>query len=298
MKADIQEILRWYAVNKRVLPWRKTDISAYEVWVSEIMLQQTQVPRVILYYERFLKKFPTVQKLSYAGWEEFLPYYEGLGYYARGRNMLKTAEIITRDFDGKFPKDKKTLMKLPGIGEYTASAILSFAFRAPEIAFDTNFRKIFGTRRKAQLAFKKSGVPSNVFNGAVMDYASPHTSRKKSSPLLASRGLPVRRLASTPKRAVRAVNQIVALHENHKKYFSENKKKYAPFAMPKYITSREAIKKYFLEKYELRTSVRPPNKRGIINVQILLGSPRFAIYSKKDYHAYYEEEKSFPYYGR
>lgn len=272
MKVKVQEILKWYAKNKRILPWRKSDISAYEVWVSEIMLQQTQVSRVILYYERFLKKFPTVQKLSRTTWEEFLPYYEGLGYYARGRNMLETAKIVARDFDGEFPKDKNVLMKLPGIGEYTASAILSFAYHESEIAFDTNFQKIFGTKEKAQAAFKRCGVESAVFNSAVMDYASAATKSIK------SKVHKVRKVATAV---------IIVLHENHKKYFSENKKKYEPFVMTKDVVSREHIKKYFLEKYDLRVSVRPPNKEGLINAQVLLGKTSFAIYSKKDYHSWY-----------
>ncbi|MFA6566528.1 MAG: hypothetical protein WCT48_07335, partial [Candidatus Paceibacterota bacterium] len=163
-KIYAKDILIWYSKNKRSLPWRKENLSAYEVWVSEMMLQQTQVSRGIVFYERFLKKYSTVQKLAKTNWEEFLPYYEGLGYYNRGRNMLKTAKIIVRDFGGEFPKDKAVLMKLPGIGEYTASAILSFAHDLPYIAFDTNFKKIFGTREAAEKTFKKSGVPSSVFN--------------------------------------------------------------------------------------------------------------------------------------
>jgi A/G-specific adenine glycosylase len=271
---DSKKILQWYEYNKRSLPWRKPDTSAYAVWISEIMLQQTQVSRVVLYYERFLKEFPTVQKLSRATWEEFLPYYEGLGYYARGRNMLATAKIIVHDFGGKFPKDKKELMKLPGIGEYTASAILSFAYHEPEIAFDTNFRKIFGTREKALIAFKKSGVPSSVFNSAVMDYASAHARRE------------IRNKKQETRETT--AHAAIVLHENHKKYFSENKKKYAPFVMPEGVVSREHIKKYFLEKYGLRVSVRPPNMKGVVAVQVLLGKHHFAIYSKKDYDSYHD----------
>lgn len=289
MKTDIQEILKWYECNKRSLPWRKDEISAYEVWVSEIMLQQTQVSRVVLYYERFLKKFPTVQKLSGAMWEEFLPYYEGLGYYARGRNMLLAAKIIVRDHEGEFPKDKKELMKLPGIGEYTASAILSFSYHEPEIAFDTNFRKIFDTKKKAETAFKKSGISSAVFNSAVMDYAS---ARRRTGVVPPSGGLKIRKNVTNSNVADGGTTPVrpttVILHENHKKYFSEDKKQYEPFVAPKGVVSREQIKKYFLEKYNLRVSVRPPNTKGIITAQILLGAPHFAIYSKKDYHVYHD----------
>src|SRR3990167_10186393 len=113
------------------LPWRKKKITAYEVWVSEIMLQQTQVSRVIGYYERFMKKFPTVEKLATASWEEFLPYYQGLGYYMRGCNMLLPARMVVDDYGGKFPEETAKLRKLPGIGPYTAAAIQSFAYGLP-----------------------------------------------------------------------------------------------------------------------------------------------------------------------
>jgi A/G-specific adenine glycosylase len=277
----ITEILKWYELNKRILPWRKPGISPYSVWVSEIMLQQTQVSRGIIFYERFLKKFPNIKKLAKADWEEFLPYYEGLGYYNRGRNMLKTAKIIVRDFGGEFPTDKMTLMNLPGIGEYSASAILSFAHDLPYVAFDTNFKKIFGTREVAGRAFKKSGVLSSVFNSAVMDYASAHRE-------IADRGQSLRRSGSqtaTGKGLSSGSNfgtgTLVILHENHKKYFSENPKKYKPFTMPVGVKTREQVKKYFLEKYGLRLSVRPP-KGNIVNAQILYGKHHLKSFTKEE----------------
>jgi len=263
----ITDIIKWYELNKRILPWRKENVSPYEVWVSEIMLQQTQVSRGIIFYERFLKRFPTIQKLAKASWEDFLPYYEGLGYYNRGRNMLKTAKIIADEFDGEFPKDKASLIKLPGIGEYSASAILSFAHDLPYVAFDTNFKKIFGTREVAEKAFKKSGVLSSVFNSAVMDYSSALPKSVK------SKIYKVHKVTTKMK---------VVLHENHKKYFSENSKKYEPFTMPFGVKTREQIKKYFLEKYGLKISVRPPSKEGTVNVQILAGKPHFKIFTKEE----------------
>jgi len=265
------EILKWYEKSARILPWRKEGISAYEVWVSEIMLQQTQVSRGIQYYERFLKRFPTVQKLAKASWDDFLPYYEGLGYYARGRNMLRTAKTIVDEFGGEFPRNKAMLMKLPGIGEYTACAILSFTWNEPFVAFDTNFKRIFGTREKAEKALLESEVPSGIFNSAVMDFASAHPEPKKS----------VKSIRSIKSKVHKVTNVI--LHESHKKYFSENAKNYAPFLMPTEIKSRAGIKKYFLEKYGLKLSVRPPDKFGLVNAQILSGVPSFAIFDKKGY---------------
>ncbi len=126
------------------LPWRKKRISAYEVWVSEIMLQQTQVVRVIGYYERFLKRFPTIEALASATWEAFLPYYEGLGYYNRGRNMLKAAKEVTTKHQGRFPRDAEALRRLPGIGPYTAAAIMSFAYGDDHLAWDTNLHRVIG----------------------------------------------------------------------------------------------------------------------------------------------------------
>lgn len=130
--------------GRESLPWRREGISAYEVWVSEVMLQQTQVSRVISYYEKFLARFPSIEMLAAASWDEFLPYYAGLGYYARGRNMLRAAKMVVEDFDGVFPRDVRELEALPGIGSYTASAIASFAYGENTIAWDTNVRRVIG----------------------------------------------------------------------------------------------------------------------------------------------------------
>lgn len=134
----------WQKAGREHLPWRRDGITAYEVWVSEIMLQQTQVSRVIEYYTRFLKRFPTVHDLAVTSWEEFLPYYAGLGYYRRGRNMIEAAKKVVNEHDGEFPRDKKLLMKLPGVGDYTASAILSFAYGDNHLAWDTNLKRVIG----------------------------------------------------------------------------------------------------------------------------------------------------------
>lgn len=162
------------------LPWRKARITAYEVWVSEIMLQQTQVSRVIAYYERFLDRFPTIETLAAATWEEFLPYYVGLGYYARGRNMLKAASTIVGEYGGKFPKEVGKLESLPGVGPYTAAAIASFAYGKKAIAWDTNLRRVIGRfffgSKRADIPFAEFEdgfrVPAKELNGALMDFGS------------------------------------------------------------------------------------------------------------------------------
>jgi len=138
-----KSLITHYEKTKRNLPWRKTS-DPYKIWVSEIFLQQTQVSRVIDFYTRFIEKFPTVKHLSQSSWEEFVPYFQGLGFYSRGRNMLKTAQKIETEFSGKFPQNKADLMSLPGIGEYTASAILSFAYQQNFPAFDVNLYRVLG----------------------------------------------------------------------------------------------------------------------------------------------------------
>jgi len=117
-------LLRWFAQNARDLPWRRTR-DPYAIWVSEIMLQQTRVPTALPYYERFLKRFPTVEKLARASLDSVLKLWEGLGYYSRARNMhLAAGEIVAR-FNGRIPQTADELLALPGIGRYTAGAIAS-----------------------------------------------------------------------------------------------------------------------------------------------------------------------------
>lgn len=135
-------LAHWYAEHARDLPWRKTN-DPYAIWVSEIMLQQTQVSRVVEYYTRFLERFPKVEALAQGEWEEVLPYWRGLGFYSRGKNMLKTAKKIVEKYNGIFPQNEKELQKLPGIGPYTAAAICSFAYKKAIPALDTNLIRVF-----------------------------------------------------------------------------------------------------------------------------------------------------------
>jgi A/G-specific adenine glycosylase len=174
-------VLDFFAKSGREeLPWRTKGIGAYEVWVSEIMLQQTQVSRVLTYYTRFLQRFPTVLDLAAATWEDFLPYYEGLGYYNRGRNMLRTAVMVRDSFKGAFPKTREELLVLPGVGEYTAAAILSFAYNQDALAWDTNLKRVMGRfffgDKKATLDESFFAVtltaPKKELNAALMDFGS------------------------------------------------------------------------------------------------------------------------------
>jgi len=134
-------LLDWYHENKSDLPWRGAD--AYAVWLSEIMLQQTQIDTVLPYYKRFLEIFPTVHQLADAPLDSVLKMWEGLGYYSRARNLHKAAQVISNELNGNFPKDVKKLQRLPGIGRYTAGAIASIAFDISTPALDGNVIRVF-----------------------------------------------------------------------------------------------------------------------------------------------------------
>lgn len=143
MQKITQNLLDWYSKNKRDLPWRKTK-NPYYIWISEIMLQQTRVEVVKVYYERFIKRLPTLKDLSTIHEDELLKLWEGLGYYSRVRNMQKTAKILIDAGKNNLPNTKKELLNLPGIGKYTAGAILSIAFDKPSVAIDGNVYRVLG----------------------------------------------------------------------------------------------------------------------------------------------------------
>jgi A/G-specific adenine glycosylase len=132
----------YYKKNKRSFPWRKTK-DPYKILVSEIMLQQTQAPRVVPKYLSFIKKFPTTKALAKAQLGDVLREWQGLGYNRRGMYLKRTAEKIEKDFGGKFPKDFKMLCSLPGIGPATAGDILAFSWNIPVVVIETNIRSVF-----------------------------------------------------------------------------------------------------------------------------------------------------------
>ena len=140
-----KKILNWYDLNKRKLPWRKNVSQSkkhYYTLVSEFMLQQTQVVTVIPYFNRFINKIPNLKKLSKIPDRELIKLWEGLGYYSRVRNLKKTAQIIVKKFNKKIPRDFYELKSLPGIGDYTASAISAIAFNKPIIPLDGNIERV------------------------------------------------------------------------------------------------------------------------------------------------------------
>lgn len=136
-----EQLLRWFKENKRDLPWRK-DKNPYHIWVSEIMLQQTQVKTVIPYFERFIDSFPTVDDLAAASEEEVLKHWEGLGYYSRARNLHEAVREVQEVYGSVVPDNPEQIAKLKGIGPYTKGAILSIAFNQPEPAVDGNVMRV------------------------------------------------------------------------------------------------------------------------------------------------------------
>jgi A/G-specific adenine glycosylase len=136
-----RRLIRWFEHHGRALPWRETR-DPYPIHVSEIMLQQTQVERVLEYYGRFLKKYPTTQHLARARESGVLRAWTGLGYYARARNLHAAARIIVQEYDGHYPETVEALIALPGIGRSTAGAILSFACNVPAVVLDTNIARV------------------------------------------------------------------------------------------------------------------------------------------------------------
>jgi len=141
LKTFRKHLLRWFRQFQRDLPWRRTR-DPYDVWVSEIMLQQTRVAVVIPYYERFLKRFPDVRALAEAPEEEVLRLWSGLGYYSRARNLQKAAQAIVVQHGGKFPDKAEKVLELPGIGRYTSAAILSIAFGQTAAVLDGNVARV------------------------------------------------------------------------------------------------------------------------------------------------------------
>ncbi|MDG1089585.1 MAG: A/G-specific adenine glycosylase [Candidatus Marinimicrobia bacterium] len=174
------QLLSWYSSNKRDLPWRLTK-DPYKIWISEIMLQQTQVATVIPYYKKWMSSYPDIKTLACADYDNVLKHWEGLGYYSRCKNIHLTAKSLGKDFPDTFNE----LIKLPGIGEYTAKTILAIAYNKQEVGVDTNLERVgfrlLGLKRKSK--FNRNRVKKFLetnqdkskpgdFNQALMDLGS------------------------------------------------------------------------------------------------------------------------------
>ncbi|MBO5461519.1 MAG: DNA/RNA nuclease SfsA [Ruminococcus sp.] len=159
LKETVNPLVVWYRSNKRDLPWRN-EVTAYKVWVSEIMLQQTRVEAVKPYYERFLNTFPDVAALAEASEDLLLKMWEGLGYYNRVRNMQAAAQQIVNDHEGRFPQEYEAIRSLKGIGSYTAGAISSFAYGIPKPAVDGNVLRVVSRILASEDDIMKASVRS------------------------------------------------------------------------------------------------------------------------------------------
>lgn len=189
----VTRLVTWQkAAGRHDLPWQGNR-DPYRIWLSEIMLQQTQVNTVMAYYQRFLERFPSVQSLAQAEQEDVMPYWAGLGYYARARNLHRCAQIVCHEHAGQFPSDPELLQSLPGIGKSTANAIAAFCFDAPTPIMDGNVKRVFtrfygisgtGSATEKQLwqqayqnAKGQAGLGS--YNQALMDLGSSICKRSK-----------------------------------------------------------------------------------------------------------------------
>ena len=181
-----EKLIEWYRVNKRNLPWRLTK-QPYKIWVSEIILQQTRIEQGEKYYYAFLEKYPNISELAKTNDEELLKVWEGLGYYSRALNMLKASRVVLNNYKGIFPSNYDDLIKLQGIGDYTASAISSICNNEVQPVVDGNVFRFLSRMFKIDLPidklktktyFKKLGfklidvVNPGDFNQAMMDYGS------------------------------------------------------------------------------------------------------------------------------
>lgn len=180
-----ERLIKWYRENKRDLPFRDQK-DPYKIWVSEIMAQQTQIATMIPYFNRWIDRFPTIEVLANSKIEDVLKMWEGLGYYRRARNLHAGACFVMEHFNGQLPKTKIELMTIPGIGDYTSSAIASIAFEEPEIVIDGNVKRVMArflnytenvNARAAHKVFDaflknellKNGANPNEFNQALME---------------------------------------------------------------------------------------------------------------------------------
>ena len=301
-------LVEWYRENGRShLPWREYNHNdktrLYRIWLSEIFLQQTQVDRVIGYFGRVTEQFPDIETLAWTDYDTFFPYYQGMGYYSRARNLLKTARIVHEDFDGYFPQEKNILKKLPWIGDYTARAILSFGYGESYLAWDTNLEKVFsryyfGTKDRKLTDQEKEYIEADfqVFisessaeestqtefvravNNGLMDFSSivdlknPEQIDWENYPIKSGKWYETRGTLENSEKAERVVfptadaKVVVVLHENHKTYFSLPwSAAYTPFMLDPALhnDTRKHVQDFFRTTYRLELSVRPASKKWL-----------------------------------
>ena len=291
----------WYKKEKRMLAFRKTK-DPYKIWVSEIILQQTQMITGLVYYKNFIKKFPTIQSLASASENTIYSTWKGLGYYNRAKNLLKTAKIITKKYNGKLPKNSKELILLPGIGKYTAAAIASICYNEKIPVVDANVYRVLSRYLGIFYNTSKSNsynhyynisksITKNVskmgeYNQAIMDFGATICTPKK--PLCKNcllildceayqtnivEKLPIKKKRLIKKK--RFFNYFII--ENENSYLVQKRKKkdvwlnLLEFFLVEDKSSKKA-KMYFLKKlklFELKPKLISKNNKGILSHQII-----------------------------
>jgi len=291
----------WYKKEKRMLAFRKTK-DPYKIWVSEIILQQTQMITGLIYYKNFIKKFPTIQSLASASENTIYSTWKGLGYYNRAKNLLKTAKIITKKYNGKLPKNSKELILLPGIGKYTAAAIASICYNEKIPVVDANVYRVLSRYLGVFYNTSKSNsynhyynisksITKNVskmgeYNQAIMDFGATICTPKK--PLCKNcllildceayqtnivEKLPIKKKRLMKKK--RFFNYFII--ENEDSYLVQKREKkdvwlnLLEFFLVEDKNSKKA-KMYFLKKlklFELKPKLISKNNKGILSHQII-----------------------------
>ncbi len=314
-----EKLEKWYTLYGRThLIWRKYEKYQngskdllFLVWISEILLQQTQAERVLPFLEKILHHFPKLENLAHTSYEEFFPYYDGLGYYSRARNLLKTSKEVTDNYGWIFPNSKILLQKLPWVWPYTASAILAFGYWEPVLAWDTNLEKVFArffhgskylplsSDEKCILenefgeyihSKKNSVVSVRNINNALMDFARIIDILPKEKiiweiyPLKTSKFYLTRWDLEQTKEKKRSyfplpdAKVIVILHKDHTIYYTSSSIYYTPYILIWVWEkdTRKYVKSHFLEIYQLSLSVRPVHKKWF-DVD---GNPYIAVYAQ------------------
>lgn len=305
-------IVEWFSANKRDLPWRRAEFQTnpYAIWISEVMLQQTQADRVVPFFVKFMERFPTVATLASAPWEEVMEYVRGLGYYRRFRNVITGARIIMQEFDGTFPSTYENLRRIPGVGEYTAGAILSFACGEDRVAMDTNVRQMLRhffdpSEEKTDAHLKciadeacPAGRAREFYQG-LMDYAASELKSLKNAKKIKKNitaffqkrvtrkitGVPVIKVAAGIiwRKNERGVEVLIQKRTNKK--YQNNLYEFPGGKLEHRESERACLKRELFEELGIEAAVRPPFLRtehhygdryvklSWHRCQILLGEP-------------------------
>lgn len=278
------KILAWFShAGRKHLPWQQTK-SPYAVWLSEIMLQQTQVGTVIPYFQRFIQYFPTISSLAKADIDEVITLWSGLGYYARARNLHRCAQIIEKEYSGKFPQDLLLLQNLPGIGRSTAGAILALAFSQPGIILDGNVKRVL-TRFHAITGW--SGF--SKINKQLWALAEHYTPKNKHICHYTQAMMDLGALVCT--RTQPQCNECPL--QSHCKAHTENNTANYPSPKPRKAIPRRAIKMIILinEDKEILLEKRPPIGiwGGLWSLPECSMTENIRVFCKKQYHCEIEE---------